>query len=122
VCRDVGDQGPSGSGCRSFNGRATGVQLRDSTTISADAVLSSLDPYTTFLNLAGVQHFPPDYIRKIKEINFNLGYIQAHLTIDQAPKWIERLQPYMHDNGQWCPTVAYAPSPEYISDARPAAG
>jgi hypothetical protein len=98
------------------------VQLRDSTTISADAVLSSLDPYTTFLNLAGVQHFPPDYIRKIKEINFNLGYIQAHLTIDQAPKWIERLQPYMHDNGQWCPTVAYAPSPEYISDARPAAG
>ncbi len=23
----------------------------------------------------------------------------------------------MHDNGQWCPTVAYAPSPEYISDA-----
>ena len=99
------------------NGRATGVQLRDGTTISADAVLSSLDPYTTFVNLAGTQYFPPDYIRKIKEINFNLGYIQAHLTIDQAPQWIERLQPYMHDNGQWCPTVAHAPSPEYISDA-----
>ena len=61
------------------DGRATGVQLRDGTTISADAVLSSLDPYTTFVNLAGAQNFPPDYIRKIKEINFNLGYIQAHL-------------------------------------------
>ena len=99
------------------DGRATGVELRDGTTISADVVLSSLDPYTTFVNLAGAQNFPPDYIRKIKEINFNLGYIQAHLTIDQAPQWIERLQPYLHDNGQWCPTVAYAPSPEYISDA-----
>ena len=33
------------------DGRATGVQLRDGTTISADAVLSSLDPYTTFVNL-----------------------------------------------------------------------
>jgi phytoene dehydrogenase-like protein len=99
------------------DGRATGVQLRDGTTISADAVLSSLDPYTTFVNLAGAQNFPPDYIRKIKEINFNLGYIQAHFTIDQAPQWIERLLPYMHDNGQWCPTVAYAPAPEYISDA-----
>ena len=76
-----------------------------------------LDPYTTFVNLAGPQNFPPDYIRKIKEINFNLGYIQAHLTIDQAPQWIDRLQPFMRDNGQWCPTVAYAPSPEYISDA-----
>ncbi|GBG36489.1 phytoene desaturase family protein [Mycobacterium montefiorense] len=98
-------------------GRATGVQLRDGTTISADVVVSSLDPFTTFVNLAGAQNFPPDYIRKIKEINFNLGYIQAHLTIDQAPQWIERLQPYMQDNGQWCPTVAYAPSAEYISDA-----
>jgi hypothetical protein len=47
-------------------------------------VLSSLDPYTTFVNLAGAQYFPTHYIRKIKEINFNLGYIQAHLTIDQA--------------------------------------
>src|ERR1700724_188200 len=88
------------------NGRATGVQLRDGITISADTVLSSLDPYTTFVNLAGAQHLPPDHIRKIKEINFNLGYIQAHLTIDQAPQWIEPLQPYMHDNGQWCPTAA----------------
>lgn len=100
------------------NHTVTGVVLRDGTEISADVVLSSLDPWTTFIDLAGgEQNLPPDYIRKVKEISFNLGYIQAHLTLDGEPTWIERLRPYTEDNGQLCPTMAYLPSPEYVSDA-----
>lgn len=98
-------------------GRAIGVQLRGGAEVTADVVLSSLDPYTTSLGLTGAEHLPSDYVRKVKEINFNLGYIQAHLTIEEPPQWIDRLQPFMHEQGQQCPTVAYAPSAEYISDA-----
>jgi phytoene dehydrogenase-like protein len=94
-----------------------GVVLRDGTTISADLVLSSLDPHTTFINLAGAEHLPPDYVRKLKEINHNLGYLQAHLTIEGEPEWIERLQPFVQDEGHTCPTVAYLPSAEFVSDA-----
>ncbi len=53
------------------NGTATGVTLRDGTQISADIVLSSLDPHTTFRELIGDEHLPGDYIRKLKEINYD---------------------------------------------------
>lgn len=100
------------------SGRAAGVQLRDGSQISADVVLSSLDPWTTFIDLAGgQQHLPADFVRKVREISFDLGYIQAHLTLDGEPQWIERLQPYIHDQGHTCPTIAYTPSAEYVSDA-----
>lgn len=105
--------------------RVTGVVLRDEarmgassgTQVTADVVLSSLDPQTTFVDLVGEQHFPGDYIRKLKEINHNLGYIQAHMTIEGDPEWIERLQPFIHDAGHTCPTIAYLPSAEYVADA-----
>jgi len=95
----------------------TGVVLRDGTSVSADVVLSSLDPHTTFVGLAGEQHFPSDYIRKLREINNNLGYIQAHLTIEGEPEWIERVQPFIYDAGHTCPTITYIPSAEFVGDA-----
>jgi phytoene dehydrogenase-like protein len=98
-------------------GKVTGVALRDGSEISADLVLSSLDPWTTFIDLVGPDDLPADYVRKVREINFNLGYIQAHLTLDGEPHWIDRLRPFVSDNGYTCPTIAYTPSAEYISDA-----
>ncbi len=74
------------------------------------------DPYTTFLGLTGEQHFPTDFVRKLREINFDLGYIQAHMTIEGEPEWIERLQPFVSDNGKKVPTLAYLPSAEYVAD------
>lgn len=99
------------------DGAASGVVLKDGTTVTADVVCSTLDPYTTFLGLVGPQHFPTDYIRKLKEINFNLGYIQAHMTIEGEPEWIERLQPFVGDADQKVPTLAYLPSAEFVADA-----
>ena len=99
------------------NGAVTGVVLRDGTEITADAVLSSLDAHTTFIRLAGSENLPPEYIRKVKEINSDLGYLQAHMTIEGEPEWIERLQPFIYDEGHTCPTMSYLPSPEFISDA-----
>ena len=96
--------------------RATGVTLRDGSTVTADVVCSTADPYTTFLGLTGEQHFPTDFVRKLREINFDLGYIQAHMTIEGDPEWIERLQPFVSDNGHQVPTLAYLPSAEYVAD------
>jgi phytoene dehydrogenase-like protein len=98
------------------NGAAMGVTLRDGTQISADIVLSSLDPHTTFRELIGDEHLPDEYVRKLKEINYDLGYLQAHLTIEGEPEFVEWLQPYVHDQGHTCPTLAYLPSAEYVSD------
>ncbi|WP_068186815.1 NAD(P)/FAD-dependent oxidoreductase [Mycobacterium sp. UM_CSW] len=98
------------------NGTATGISLRDGSTITADVVLSSLDPHTTFLELAGAEHLPPDYVRKLKEINYNLGYLQAHMTIEGEPEFVDWLQPFVHDEGHTVPTLAYLPSAEYVSD------
>ena len=94
-----------------------GVVLRDGSTITANLVLSSLDPYTTFTHLAGAEYLPPDYMRKINEINHDLGYLQAHLTIEGEPEWIPRLQPFINDGGHTCPTIAYLPSAEFVADA-----
>ena len=38
------------------NGRATGVELAEGRTLSAKAVMSTLDPHTTFLDLVGAQN------------------------------------------------------------------
>lgn len=97
--------------------KATGVVLRDGTTITADVVLSSLDPHTTFVKIAGAENLPADYIRKVKEIVNDLGYLQAHLTIEGEPEWVDWLQPYVQDQGHTCPTMSYLPSAEFISDA-----
>ena len=43
------------------NGRATGVQLaHEGRVLRAKAVMSTLDPHSTFLDLVGEEHLPPD--------------------------------------------------------------
>jgi len=98
-------------------GKVTGVRLKNGSEISARAVVSTLDANKTFLGLLGEEHLPGDFARKVREVRYNEGYIQAHLTLDGEPTWVDWLQPFATDNGSTCPTMAFTPSAEYVSDA-----
>ena len=49
------------------NGRACGVELENGTVYeAAKAVVSSIDPHQTFMELAGEENLPQEFVEKIK--------------------------------------------------------
>jgi phytoene dehydrogenase-like protein len=65
--------------------RATGVRLANGEEIAADRVLSSADPKTTFLDLAGVQNLDIGFTNRIRRLRCN-GYVaKLHLALDGLP-------------------------------------
>ena len=54
------------------SGRAVGVELENGEILKADLVISNADPQTT-VRLAGVRHFPADYLAKIQSLKFSGG-------------------------------------------------
>jgi phytoene dehydrogenase-like protein len=99
------------------DGEVTGVRLTDGETVSAPAVLSTVDPRSTFIGLAGAeQNLPADFCRQVREVDYRNGYVQAHLTLDGAPTWSGHLEKYVAEK-HVASTMAYIPSPEHVADA-----
>jgi len=48
------------------DGRAAGVELEDGTEVPARAVVSGPHPQTTYLDLVGKEHLPPEVVRYIR--------------------------------------------------------
>jgi phytoene dehydrogenase-like protein len=66
---------------------ATGVRLANGEEIAADRVVSSADPKTTFLSLAGVQNFDIGFTNRIRRLRCN-GYVaKLHLALDGLPSF-----------------------------------
>ncbi|MFO8011428.1 MAG: NAD(P)/FAD-dependent oxidoreductase [Dehalococcoidia bacterium] len=95
------------------NGKATGVELRSGEKISADVVLSSLDARTTFLDLAGPDKLPSDFTSSVKEIAYENGYIQLHLTLKELPEFTGHLAFANGNNIRWL--MSYIPSAEHLA-------
>ncbi|HUO41314.1 MAG TPA: hypothetical protein VMU34_27280 [Mycobacterium sp.] len=70
--------------------KVTGVRLK-----SGQEILSTVDANKTFLGLLGEEHLPGDFARKVREVRYNEGYIQAHLILDGEPNWVEWLHPFV---------------------------
>jgi len=78
VDRIVIDTGESGQ-------TASGVQLADSTMISADTIVSAVDPQTTFLRLVGAEHLGIDFTNRIGRLRCNGLVGKLHLALDGLP-------------------------------------
>ncbi len=66
---------------------ATGVRLENGEALSADRVISSADPRTTFIRLVGVQYLDIEFTNRIERLRCN-GYVgKLHLALDGAPEF-----------------------------------
>ncbi len=66
---------------------ATGVQLADGARITADHVISSADPKTTFLKLVGVSYLDIGFTNRIRRLRCD-GYVaKLHLALSGLPEF-----------------------------------
>jgi len=65
------------------NGRAVGVRLRDGREWNARlAVVSNVDPYSTFVEMVGEEHLEKSFIQAIRGIELDeFSYFQIHLAL-----------------------------------------
>jgi phytoene dehydrogenase-like protein len=68
------------------NGRATGVRLRDGREWKANlAVVSNVDPYSTFIEMVGEEKLPKSFSERVKDIQLDeFSYFEIHLAL-KAP-------------------------------------
>jgi phytoene dehydrogenase-like protein len=85
-----------------------GVVLANGEEISADKVISAVDPKRTFLSLAGPMNLPPEFVWKTQSIKMRGSVAKIHLLTDGK---------HGIPNG----TVALAPSIKYLERAYDAA-
>ncbi len=94
-------------------GRIAGVELRNGERMSARVVLSSLDARSTFLGLVGEEYLPSDFVHSVKEIEYQNGYIQVHMTLKELPEFTGHVAFANENNIRWI--MAYIPSPEHLA-------
>lgn len=71
------------------NGRARGVELEDGTVYEAEkAVVSSIDPHQTFLDLTGEENLPAHFVERIKQWQWEKwSLFSLHLALEEAPRF-----------------------------------
>jgi phytoene dehydrogenase-like protein len=67
--------------------RAAGVVLASGETISADAVISNVDPQATFLRLLGPEYLDAGFTRRVSHLRTRGLAAKLHLALDGAPKF-----------------------------------
>ena len=68
------------------NGRASGVVLANGDELSADMVLSSVDPNLTFLRLMDAgRELPPDFVEEIRRYKYRGSSGKVNLALDALP-------------------------------------
>lgn len=69
------------------NGRTAGVQLANGETISADTLVSSADPRTTFMQLVGPRYLPTEFLRHVSNIKYRGSAARIHLALRDLPRF-----------------------------------
>ncbi len=69
------------------SGRAVGVALENGDEIYAKAVLSSADPYVTFLKLVEAKHLPEELIQSIKKFRMRGSSGKVNLALSELPNF-----------------------------------
>jgi phytoene dehydrogenase-like protein len=65
--------------------RVTGVTLATGETITADLVLSAINPRTTLLDLVGRRHLDTDFVRRVSHIRMRASACKLHVALKGAP-------------------------------------
>ena len=67
--------------------RAAGVVLSSGEEISAQAVVSSADPKSTFLKLLGSEHLDAGFVRRVTHVRSQGLTAKLHLALDRLPQF-----------------------------------
>jgi len=68
-------------------GRATGVALENGDEVDAAVVLSSADPFVTFLKLVDSKYLPDDLVRSIKKFRTRGSSGKVNLALSELPQF-----------------------------------
>jgi phytoene dehydrogenase-like protein len=97
------------------DGRAAGVVLADGREIRTRSVLSNAGPRTTFLQLTGRAHFPPEFVARIAAWESVGVSLKLNLALGELPHFADRsrAETGLHYRG----TIRIAPDLEYLQRA-----
>ena len=70
------------------NGRAVGVWLGSGEEIRARAIVSAINPATTFFDLVGAKNLDTGFVRKVKNIRMKGDAAKLHLALDGPPAFL----------------------------------
>jgi len=91
--------------------RASGVVLESGESISAQTVISSADPKTTFLRLLGPRYLDTGFVRRVKHIRARGLAAKLHLALNRAPSFSGVSEARLHGR------LLIAPSLQHIEHA-----
>jgi len=91
--------------------RAAGVQLASGGMISADAIVSSADPKTTFLGLLGCEHLDAGFVRRVSQLRSRGLTAKLHLALTRIPEFPGLAPEALRGR------LLVAPSSDYIEQA-----
>jgi phytoene dehydrogenase-like protein len=91
--------------------RAAGVVLGSGERLSADTVVSSADPKTTFLKLLGAEHLDAGFVRRIVHLRSRGLAAKLHLALEGAPQFRGL------DGSALGARLLWAPSPAHLERA-----
>jgi phytoene dehydrogenase-like protein len=70
------------------NGRATGIETAEGRIMRGKAVISSLDPHTTFLDLVGAENLPAALKESVERWQYDKwSYYTLHVASSEPPKY-----------------------------------
>jgi phytoene dehydrogenase-like protein len=69
------------------DGRASGVQLADGSSIDASAVVSNADPKSTLLRLLGSRHLEAGFAQRVHQVRAIGTAAKLHLALDALPRF-----------------------------------
>jgi phytoene dehydrogenase-like protein len=99
---------------RTVGGRACGVILEDGTEIRSRAVASGIHPRSTFLDLVGSEHLPPELVVEIERFRTRGSSAKVNLALSELPDF--RAMPGIEPGPQH-PEFILSPSIEYVERA-----
>jgi phytoene dehydrogenase-like protein len=94
-------------------GRATGVELDDGSSIRAKRVVSNAHPRTTYLDLVGRDRLDDDVVRDVERYRSRSGSVKVHLAVSALPAFPS----WDQDGDLHRGLVATSPSMEYLERA-----
>ena len=97
------------------NGRATGVELEDGTTLDARRVISNAHPVTTYFNLVGEADLPDEVVRDVRRYRSQSGSVKVNLALADLPRPVAWDGPVPGDPHTGL--FAISPSIEYLERA-----
>ena len=93
--------------------RATGVVLENGDDLSADVVVSSVDPNLTFLKFMDPRELPGDFVEGVRRYKYRGSSGKVNLALDALPNFTSRPGAGHHLRG----AISISPSIDYMEQA-----